>query len=390
MPIVGNPLSGDGKGISTYFISSWEDLKKGVVLSFWFEEESDGGRLCGAEIQGNRVFGVKSQRGDDVVIEEGRWIEGLVLTITGGTENALKDVKIGITGVEVILDDGTRIEVETQTGDKRLLKVNGGMILTGLIGKLSNGFVTRLGLLQAPNPKSTSIIPPSKTISPTLKPLWHTSLPPPHLYASPYETGYWTPDRSYDTIPMSFILFSPTGSYDQLSSLRGVESDPNMRCWGVTFRDGDGDGGKRTGPQDKMDDVKMFAVDGERGERVIKVEIGMNHLVQGVKITTNKNRFAFFGPTQKNYHSLFEETETAFITGLYVSWGYSEKRRECSTISVLSAAKPGHDAKKGRIDGVMDRTEWTPERNPRHLVGPDEFIALVDESEYEAYKDRHW
>jgi hypothetical protein len=89
------------------------------------------------------------------------------------------------------------------------------------------------------------------------------------------------PSRSYDTIPMSFILFSPTATYNDLSSLRGIGSDPHMRCWSVDYNDGNG---KKTGPQDKMEEFKVFEVDGEGGERVVKVEVGMNSLVEGIKV----------------------------------------------------------------------------------------------------------
>jgi len=80
---------------------------------------------------------------------------------------------------------------------------------------------------------------------------------------------------------MSIILFSPDGTYNNLSYLSEIESDPHMRCWGVKYTD---ESRKRTGPQDKMEDVRCFKVDGEGGERVVKVEIGMNSLVQGVKV----------------------------------------------------------------------------------------------------------
>ncbi|KUJ13318.1 uncharacterized protein LY89DRAFT_156806 [Mollisia scopiformis] len=281
LPIVGNPLSSDGKSISTFFISSWAELSKELVLAFFFEGRSKEARLRGVEAQGKRLFGELGGRIAEVAVEDGARIDGLVLSIVGGSENALKDATMGIAGIELMLDNGTSLKVGEQTGDKRLLKVNGGMVATGLIGELGNGIITRLGLLQAPDPRSTSFIPPSKAVSPTLKPLWHTSLPPQHIHASPYQTGYWTPSRSYDTTPMSFILFSPDGTYDQLSSLRGIESDPNMRCWGVSYNIEEG---KRTGPRDKMDEVKMFKVDGEEGERVVKVEVGMNSLVQGIKV----------------------------------------------------------------------------------------------------------
>lgn len=80
---------------------------------------------------------------------------------------------------------------------------------------------------------------------------------------------------------MSSILFSPNGTCENLSKLRKIESDPHMRCWGVEYNDGNG---KKTGPQDKMYEVKVFEIDGENGERVVKVEIGMNSLVEGVKV----------------------------------------------------------------------------------------------------------
>lgn len=143
---------------------------------------------------------------------------------------------------------------------------------------------------------------------------------------------------------------------------------------------------------DKMDEVKMFKIDGEGGERVVKVEIGMNNLVMGLKITTNRDRLTFFGKTQKNYHVTYEETEKAFIAGLYISWGYGDDRRYCSTASVLAAAKPGRETLKGKIEGAKDQTAWSPSRLEDDELGHSSFmhIALVDESEYEEYKEMHW
>ncbi|KAF8851868.1 hypothetical protein BDZ45DRAFT_131178 [Acephala macrosclerotiorum] len=394
MPIVANPLANDEKAISTYFISEWEDLKKGLTLSFWFEDDDgdEKGRLCGVEVQGKRVFGTRGVRFDEpdkFTVEEGVWVEALVFVVNGGSENALKDSRMGITAVELLLDNGKSIEVGDQTGDKRLLKINDGMVVTGLIGELGNGIITRLGLLQAPNPNPLTLLPPSKIVPQIQKPLWHTSLPPSHLHAAPYETGYWTPSRSYDTIPMPFILFSPDGSFESLGKLKGIEADPNLRCWGVKYAERQG---KRTGPMDKMDEVKMFKIDGEGGERVVKVEIGMNNLVMGLKITTNRDRLTFFGKTQKNYHVTYEETEKAFIAGLYISWGYGDDRRYCSTASVLAAAKPGRETLKGKIEGAKDQTAWSPSRLEDDELGHSSFmhIALVDESEYEEYKEMHW
>lgn len=80
---------------------------------------------------------------------------------------------------------------------------------------------------------------------------------------------------------MSYILFSPDGTYQSLAKLRSIESDAHMRCWGVKYSD---QADKWTGPMDKMYEVKRFRIDGEGLERVVKVEIGMNSLVEGVKV----------------------------------------------------------------------------------------------------------
>lgn len=81
---------------------------------------------------------------------------------------------------------------------------------------------------------------------------------------------------------MPFILFSLDGSFEELGKLRGIEGDLDLRCWGVKSADGEG---KRTGPMDKMDEGECFEIHGEDGERVVKVEIGMNSLVMGLKVS---------------------------------------------------------------------------------------------------------
>lgn len=99
MPIVGNPIGSTGKAISMYFISRWEDLRRGLELGFWFEKEE--GALCGIEVVGIGTFGRRKWWGDEAVIKEGKWITGMVVNVSGGSENALKDVNIGVTGLEV-------------------------------------------------------------------------------------------------------------------------------------------------------------------------------------------------------------------------------------------------------------------------------------------------
>ncbi len=70
---------------------------------------------------------------------------------------------------QIKLAHGKSIQVGSIKGSKRLFDVNDGMVLTGLIGELGldssavgspyrNGFITRLGLLQAPDLRKTSKI----------------------------------------------------------------------------------------------------------------------------------------------------------------------------------------------------------------------------------------
>lgn len=136
IPIVGNPLPNDGRHISAYFVSSWDELGEGLGLGFFFKQQGDMEMLCGVEVQGKKVFGIQSEKREDVVVKGGVWVEALVLVVSGGSENCLGSASIGITGLEVILDDEQSIKVGSQTGDKRLLKVNDGMVSTGLIGEL--------------------------------------------------------------------------------------------------------------------------------------------------------------------------------------------------------------------------------------------------------------
>lgn len=63
-----------------------------------------------------------------------------------------------------------------------------------------------------------------------------------------------------------------------------------MRSWGVQYSD---QTSRITGPQDKPEEVKSFKIDGESGERVVKVEIGMNSLVKGVKVFPRPHLHSF-------------------------------------------------------------------------------------------------
>lgn len=49
------------------------------------------------------------------------------------------------------------------------------------------------------------------------------------------------------------------------------------------------------------------------------------------QLTTNKNRIAFFGHTQKNAHHIFEPGEKRFVAGIYASWAYNETARLVSS-----------------------------------------------------------
>ncbi len=59
---------------------------------------------------------------------------------------------------------------------------------------------------------------------------------------------------------------------------------------------------------------------------------------------------------------------------------------------MLTAAKPGHEKAGGKIDPVTDSEHWSPELPEEYdpLISFQDFIAVVDETEYEAYKERHW
>lgn len=91
----------------------------------------------------------------------------------------------------------------------------------------------------------------------------------------------WIPDRSYDTIPMHALLFGATPP--DLSRISGFSSDAKLRSFGIHFSDGTEE---RIGPDDANEhDRKVFKIDGAGGEKIVKVEIGMNQLPLAIKVT---------------------------------------------------------------------------------------------------------
>ncbi|KAH7407436.1 hypothetical protein BKA64DRAFT_666570 [Cadophora sp. MPI-SDFR-AT-0126] len=383
MPIVAAPVSMDAKFLSVYLLETWRDLQREMGLKFYFEEMEQG-RLCGIERVGGRVFGEVTGEGVSIIVGEGAIIEGFVLNVSGAGE-LVKKAKVGVTGVKVLFHDGSQTQIGSDDGDKRLLFASEGNVVTGLVGELANGVIQRLGLLQCPRGTTLS---PSLTTPPTLqRHLWKSALPPPHLQASTYETGYWTPARSFDTIPMSFLVLGNTPS--ELSNITGFSSDAKLRSFAVHLADGSE---RSIGPRDGVEgERKVFRIDGKRGEVVKKVEVGMNHLPMAIKITTSHNRICFFGTNQKNAHTIFEPpSSTHFIAGLYASWGYGVDSRECTTISILYARKDGELGEE--VMGVLDGNVFSPPgfENAEPLAARFEAIAVAGGEDYMEFAGRWW
>ncbi|CZS98449.1 uncharacterized protein RCO7_04182 [Rhynchosporium graminicola] len=385
VPLVAAPVGKDTKRLSMFLIERWADLGIEWEVKFYFEKI--GGRLCGVERYGGRVFGEKTGDSLSVVVHEEVRISGLVLNV-GGAEELWADAKVGVTGVKVLFHDGSNFEVGSDDGDKRLLTAGEGVVVTGLIGELSNGVIQRFGLLQCIR---GTTLPTSQTTPPTLqRHLWKSSIPSPSLQASNYRTGYWTPVRSFDTIPMSALLLGTSPA--ELSRITGFSSDAKLRSFGVHFVDGSE---VSIGPRDgNEEDRKVFKIDGSGGEVVSKIEVGMNHLPMAIKITTSHDRIAFFGTNQKNGHTTYEPPpSTHFIAGIYASWGYGTTRRNCTTISILTATKPESCSQQDmEIEGVDNGNPWSPPgfENVGPLEPRHEDIAVANVEDHEFFAGKWW
>ena len=149
---------------------------------------------------------------------------------------------------------------------------------------------------------------------------------------------------------MQALIFGTTET--ELEQVTGYSSDTKCQFFGAHFRNGTKHYIGMNESEREERDKKTFLIDGEGGERVSKVEVGMNHLPTGIKVclppsfntrlwnwkranygglgkvTTNRNRIAFFGSTQKNYHVVYEPDENGFIAGIYASWGYKTAHTE--------------------------------------------------------------
>ena len=96
-----------------------------------------------------------------------------------------------------------------------------------------------------------------------------------------YQSGYWSPARSFDTIPTEALIFGE--SDEELSNVIGFSSDPEMMSFAVHYED---DSLKRIGRAGGTNTDTMFKILGKGGERVTSVEVGMNHLPMAIKVST--------------------------------------------------------------------------------------------------------
>lgn len=179
------------------------------------------------------------------------------------------------------------------------------MTITGLMGSLAepDGIIQRIGLLQSHRSRTffplrtlhvqithtttadASQSPPTLSTLPKL--LWHTSIPPPPLTATPYETGYWSPVRSFDLLPQHHLVFGTTPA--ALAFLTGISGDEQMLKLAAHYADGS----EQSIGCKSVAQMSRFDIDGPGGERVVRVEVGMNALPQAIKVRPASLPFSF-------------------------------------------------------------------------------------------------
>ncbi len=123
------------------------------------------------------------------------------------------------------------------------------------------------------------------------------------------------------------------------------------------------------------------------------MENGDQEVLTERKITTNRNRVAFFGENQKNGHNIYEPpSDNIFIAGIYASWGYNAQYKKCTTISVLSSSKDGGQSGNVEIAAASDTNVWSPPGfdNARPMAPRWEAIAVAGEADYEEFAGRWW
>lgn len=160
-----------------------------------------------------------------------------------------------------------------------------GMSITGLVGEIAvssaklpnsgsqESIIQSIGLLQDSRfPSSTP-----HTISTLSKQLWDHTIPPTPLTATPYTTGYWTAVRSFDLLSQQHLIFGTCVA--DLALVTGISGDSTLKSLAVHYSN---ETSKVIGLQDMS--LKRFAIDGPGGERVVKVEVGMNSLPQAIKV----------------------------------------------------------------------------------------------------------
>jgi len=421
------PAANDTSTITTQFIRSWSEIGYLAcdIETYWSEQHCEYGTLVGMSIDfgsGPRLFGkAEGVQGLSLHLKAGDWIKGIQVfvwpTYQDHTRSGIRTIKNrddsvavnegyingmtvsllrlltrdhGSNALQICLTSGAErvAKAAVASSDKahRMLSVLPGMHFVGLkaettsvsipstkpqnIGNtntiIQNGTISRLGLLQAPQPSPNPFTPP--TYAPKQLVLWapeaniysETTRKTYPIYAAPDIHIHTFPSHDppafvhVDMLPYQLHLWAEHNNHKYLQRIMTFEiADENGKAsiLGLTHKTTHAYGGQDTmgnagpvpaqmgerwkkakstnelelwkrGPQTWDENyTKHFDIDGPGGEVVREVHVTSNR--RGFKLVTNWGREGLFGETEGvNSWEVRKARKGKVVVGLTACFGH--------------------------------------------------------------------
>lgn len=278
-----------------FFVKSWDDIHDGARLALYWNLD---GALVGMA-KGDNLFGNSQPpdgRTDVITIPPGDWLQAITLSF-GGTildlhSCSAREHKAWIAGVSIYTTSGVKHEAGIVSGPKRLLTVSPSNTFVGISGQTNPNGISRFGILECPRKEDTS----SPPVLEAEKLLWKDEVIPSNIRAVPFKAGYWK-FIPLDFVQQETIIFGTT--HEALSRVHRLGVCVAVRGQLRAFRDGE-KSRKTYSPvgltveykgQERRtiglyveERMNWFDIDGEAGERLSRIGIGMNELPKRLEV----------------------------------------------------------------------------------------------------------
>lgn len=315
-----------------------------------------------------------------ITVPKGDWIVALQLTFNEiGDEQA-------VVGVTIIQVSGKRQSIGLNVGSQRLYEVASGNCFVGCHGETNGTFVTSFGIIEGKPPDEQLKVakPDGGTLkdmvstsaaasSDILKYIWTEQVPPLQLVPSDVRLGYWIHDFPKDISPMSVLILGTCEA--DFNSITAISADVGMGGFAVHRKDRPSE---FIGPRHQS--MKSLSISGSEGERIVALDITINHMITGIAWRTNWDRQMIIGNIH-NQTSGYNTTpaEGYVVGGFFCSWGYKPSQSgeggETSTCALLSLPKE----QQGREEKVhpANQSPWVSDDEEHYWDGPSAPASYV-------------